>query len=64
MNRLMTRAEIEGARIWYSPEARIWWMDPRNLREAVRIVRLCPDAIHVTNAYEMLDLEFVADLMA
>lgn len=63
-NRLMTRAEIDGATIWHSPEHRKWWMEPRDPVSAAEIVLQYPDAIDVTNAYDVLPLHFIEQLMS
>ncbi len=62
-NRFMSTAELEGAVIWYSPSKNYWWMESTDAYKAACKVEQFPDAIHVTNAYEVLDPDFVHKLM-
>lgn len=49
-------------RIWYSPSARRWWMEPATVREAALLLGNHEDAINVTNAYALLPAPFIATL--
>lgn len=60
--RLAAVSQMNRPVIWYSPEARHWWMEPDDAWAAMQIIRQHPDAIHVTNAYDVLPPEFVAHL--
>ncbi len=62
-NRFRSQAEIEGAKIWYSLSADLWWMDSTNPQKAAAKVRRFEDAIHVTNAYDVLSEDTIHKLI-
>lgn len=62
LRRLCTGPSGCSASIWYDDEARTWWMNDRDPRVAhERLVRH-QGAVHVTNAYEVLDVSFLEKL--
>jgi len=62
-NRIMTRAEVDGAAIWYFEESGQWWMEPTDKAKKREVLASHVDAIHVTNAYDVLDPLFVRKLI-
>jgi len=48
--------------VWYSPGSRYWWMAPADALTAIQIILQYPDAIDVTNAYDVLPAEFIVTL--
>ena len=78
-NRFMSRAEVEGVPIWYSqqefdcPEVCVCfgdddatgglWMERKDPLTNYEWLKRHPDAINVTNAYEVLPLKTIIRLM-
>ena len=45
--------------IWWFESERRWWMERANHLTNARVLSVVPDAIHVTNALDVLDPKFV-----
>jgi len=60
--RIVTDVEAEGVPIYYFSETREWWMPPADELERARVLHEHVDAIAVTNAYDLLPVEYVLDL--
>lgn len=61
--RLVELAKVCGIPIWHSVSEDHWWMEPPNAQTAREILRRHPDAIRVTNAYDVLSLDVLQQLM-
>jgi hypothetical protein len=61
--RWRTSAEVDGLQIWYSPSADHWFMESRDPLQTMMKVKAFEDAILVTDAYSMLDVNFVLKLI-
>lgn len=56
------RVTTERPTIWHATETGEWWMDDADPLTAAKKVAEHLDAMHVTNAYDVLDAKFIAQL--
>lgn len=61
-NRIMWRAEIDGANIYWLENEQRYWMMPADPRAAREFLNARIDAIWITNAYETLDPALITRL--